>query len=33
MQHIICGGHRRWLESCTEVARAALKGIAALNQE
>ena len=33
VQHIICDGHRRWLEGCTEVARAALKGIAALNQE
>lgn len=32
-QHIICEGHRRWLESCTEVARAAIKGIAALNEE
>lgn len=32
-QHIICDGHRRWLEGCTEVARAALRGIAELNEE
>lgn len=31
-QHIICDGHRRWLESCTEIARAALMGIAELNE-
>ena len=31
-QHIICDGHRRWFEGCTEIARAALRGIAELNE-
>lgn len=30
---LICEGHRRWLEGCTEIARAALRGIASLNEE
>ena len=30
---LICEGHRRWLDGEAELARAALRGIAALNED
>ena len=31
-QHIICDGHRAWLDSCCKTSKAAIKGIAELNE-
>lgn len=32
VQHIICDGHRRWLDANVKIDKAALEGIAKLNE-